>query len=166
MALWVKLTSIDERISTGKKARSGLHNNIYSKLLKNPFSCNELIQISSFKHCLKVNPVFCDPYYSTEIGLFRVSELELASNFACTPEEVHSKCIILSDNTLYGTTDVPDDTKLDPLPAGVKKLLNASDQNNVPIVANSSVEEAYKLAFPHGIPTWTIHSLLRPGCDV
>ena len=117
-----------------------------------------------------MKPVFRDPYNSGDIGLFQVSELDLESNFACSPEDVYSKCIILSDNIKHGSTDVPDQANLDPLPAEVKKLLNAppplpddmlNNENTSHInVANSAVDKAYKLAFPHTIPTWTIQSLL------
>lgn len=119
-----------------------------------------------------MNPVYRDPYDSGAIGLFRVSELDLESNFACSPEDVYSKCIILSDNIKHGSTDVPDQANLDPLPAEVKKLLNKpplmlmpddemlDDENTSPTnVTNSAVDKAYKLAFPHTIPTWTIQSL-------
>jgi hypothetical protein len=110
---------------------------------------------------LQVKSHFADPYNSSDIGLFRVSELKLGSNFACSPEDVHSKCIVLSDGikreSLHG--DEPDVTNLDPMPAEVLRLLRGKKS------AGSSIQAAYEVAFPDGIPTWTIHSFLRPGCD-
>jgi hypothetical protein len=108
---------------------------------------------------LQVIPYFDIPYNSNEIGLVRVSRLDLGSDFHCSPQDIHSKCIILSDGVKVGSADEPDKSMLDPMPLEVKRLLKSSK------FTNTSIQQAYKVAFPDAIPTWTIHSLLLPGRD-
>jgi hypothetical protein len=86
--------------------------------------------------------------------------IDVASNFACPPEDIHSKCLILSNAIKPGTKDEPDLTNLDPLPDAVKKVLKSKTPSNEAIL------DAYYAAFPGGIvPTWTVQSLLLPGRD-
>ena len=106
---------------------------------------------------LQVTPYFRDLYNSRDIGLFNVSVLDVGSNFVCYPEEVHSKCVILPGAIKPGTKYEPDLTHLDPLPSEVKAAVNSKTPNN------ASIFEAYSRAFPLGVPSWTVHSLLRPA---
>ena len=109
---------------------------------------------------LQVIPYFEIPYNSNEIGLVRVSRLDVGSDFHCSPQDIHSKCIILSDGVKAGTTDEPDENMLDPMPSEVKRILKSSE-----FPSSTSLHMAYKEAYPDTIPTWTIHSLLLPGRD-
>lgn len=100
-----------------------------------------------------------EPYNSAEIGLFRASKVDLGEKFTCSPEDIHSKCVILSDATLRGPNSPPDTKQLDPVPTAVLKELNSET------ATFQSLLGEYSNSFKKGVPTWTFFSLLLPGRD-
>lgn len=102
--------------------------------------------------------MFRHPYDSGEIGFFTVSIIDFHP-FVCEPNEVHSKCGILSNAEKFGSPNEPHAEIIDPLPESVLNELNSKE------TTNQSVRAAYRRAFPEGVPTWTLFSLLIPGRD-
>jgi hypothetical protein len=113
-----------------------------------------------FSSLSQVNvPVFREPYNSVEIGLCKVSILQVCLNFTCSPEDVHSKCFVLSTASKIGTTHEPDMTNLDPLPTAAKDALKSKNSSNF------DIHDAYYDSFRYGPPDWIVQSLLLPGSD-